>query len=78
ADAPASPLEIPREPIAFSYLVAGLLQVDHPTRQRLLETPAADARLAALDRLLEREIDLLGQGLLPHLPDPRLVGTNRN
>ena len=38
---------------------------DLATRQALLEAPTTELRLRSLDRLLRREIELLGRGLLP-------------
>ena len=48
-------IEMPEEAAAESYLIAETLQVDGPTKQRLLEIPTALARLRAELVLLDRE-----------------------
>jgi hypothetical protein len=59
-------------------VVAGLLQVELPVRQRLLEAATTEERLADLDALLARETALLGRRLGPFAPDPRLLALRRN
>ncbi|OGN88110.1 MAG: hypothetical protein A2X23_11065 [Chloroflexi bacterium GWC2_73_18] len=53
------------DPTALGHLLSGLVIVDLATRQALLEAPTTELRLRSLDRLLRREIELLGRGLLP-------------
>lgn len=58
------PLRLPTEPLAASYAVAGVLQVELSRKQRLLEAPDAAARLRAELALLQREAQLLGDASL--------------
>jgi uncharacterized protein len=51
--------ELPDEPIALSYLVAGSMIVDLPDRQALLAAPDALRRLQAERELLGRETAML-------------------
>jgi len=64
-------LSSPDDPVTVSHLVGGLLQVDLGDRQALLEEPTAEARLARLEALLDRELQLLGRGLPPYRVDRR-------
>jgi Lon protease-like protein len=65
----AAALRIPDDPSQLSFLLAGIVQVEPETRQRLLEAPSAEARLRQLDRLLDDELMLLGKRLAPFRPD---------
>jgi len=58
------PLHLPSDPLAASYAVAGVLQVELSRKQRLLEAPDAAARLRAELALLQREAQLLGDSSL--------------
>ena len=58
------PLRLPSDPLAASYAVAGVLQVELSRKQRLLEAPDAAARLRAELALLQREAQLLGDSSL--------------
>ena len=71
------PIELPEDPSAASYAVAGLLQVELTRKQRLLELPDAAARLSAELELLRRETRLLDDGELPTVPASDL-GYNPN
>ena len=71
------PIELPEDPSAASYAVAGLLQVELTRKQRLLELPDAAARLGAELELLRRETRLLDDGELPTVPASDL-GYNPN
>jgi Lon protease-like protein len=71
------PIELPHDPTAASYAVAGLLQVELTRKQRLLELPDATARLGAELELLRRETRLLDDGELPTVPASDL-GYNPN
>ena len=71
------PIELPDDPTAASYAVAGLLQVELTRKQRLLELPDASARLGAELELLRRETRLLDDGELPTVPASDL-GYNPN
>lgn len=58
------PVHLPADPLAASYAVAGVLQVELSRKQRLLEAPDAAARLRAELALLQREAQLLGDAAL--------------
>lgn len=66
------------DPTALAHVVAGLLQVELPRRQRLLEATTTEERLADLADLLARETTLLARRLGPYAPDPRLQALRRN
>jgi Lon protease-like protein len=55
------PIRLPDEPLAASYAVAGVLQVELMRKQQLLELPDAVSRLEAELQLLRREAQLLSQ-----------------
>jgi uncharacterized protein len=69
----AAALHIPEDPSQLSFLLTGIVQVDPATRQALLEADTAEARLRELDRLLDRELSLLGKRLAPFQADRRRV-----
>ena len=57
----------------------GIVQVELPRRQALLEAATTTERLEALVRLLDRELLLLGRRLRLFAPDPRqLLGPRRS
>ncbi len=63
----------------LSYLLSGIVQIELPRRQALLEAATTTERLEALVRLLEREVLLLGHRLRLFAPDPRhLRGPRRS
>lgn len=62
------PLHLPDDPVAASYAVAGVLQIELSRKQHLLELPDAAERLRAEIDLLRRESRLLGDGELPTVP----------
>ena len=66
-------LVIPDDPTVLSYLLSGIVQIELPRRQALLEATTTVERLEALVRLLEREILLLTSRLRLFAPDPRLL-----
>lgn len=69
----------PRDnPTLLGHVVAGLLQVELPRRQRLLEAATTEERLADIDGLLARETALLARRLGPFDPYPRLLALRRN
>jgi Lon protease-like protein len=76
--AAARRLAVPDDPTALSYILGGLIQVELPNRQALLEAVDAETRLRQLDAVLSREIRLLGRRLKPLLVDPRLAQVRRN
>lgn len=61
------PIRLPDDPLAASYAVGGVLQIELIRKQRLLELPDAATRLAAELALLRREARLLGDGAMPPL-----------
>ena len=71
-------LRIPEDPIALSYLLAGIVQAEPERKQLLLEAPTAEQRLRDLDILLDRELDLLERRLALYIPDRRALADQRN
>ena len=67
-------LTIPDDPTVLSYLLSGIVQVELPRRQALLEAETTVERLEGLIALLERELLLLGQRLRYFSPDPKHLG----
>lgn len=75
-EATRAALRIPDDPSALSYLLTGIVQVEPDRKQALLEAAGAEARLLALDDLLDRELRLLDARLGPYAVDRRsLAGT---
>jgi Lon protease-like protein len=70
-------LVIPDDPTVLSYLLSGIVQVELPRRQELLEAETTVDRLEGLVALLEREVILLGRRLRVFTPDPRTLGGAR-
>jgi hypothetical protein len=66
------------DPTTLAHVVAGLLQVELPRRQHLLEAATTEERLEDLADLLDREVALLARQLGPYAPDPRLLALRRN
>jgi hypothetical protein len=62
------PIRLPDDPVAASYAVGGVLQVELTRKQHLLELPDAAIRLQAELDLLRREIRLLDDGAMPPIP----------
>ena len=71
------PIRLPEDPIAASYAVGGVLQVELTRKQQLLEQPDAAGRLRAELELLRRETRLLDDGSMPPIPTSDL-GYNPN
>ncbi len=69
-------LLIPDDPTTLSYLLSGIIQVELPRRQALLEAETTVERLADLLILLDREILLLKRRLRFYAPEA-LVGMAR-
>ncbi|MGQ0607198.1 MAG: LON peptidase substrate-binding domain-containing protein [Chloroflexota bacterium] len=59
------PIQLPDDPVAASYAIGGLLQIELSRKQQLLELPDAATRLRAELDLLRRESSLLDDGALP-------------
>ena len=70
-------LVIPDDPTVLSYLLSGIVQVELPRRQALLEAETTVERLEGLIALLERELTLLTRRLRFFTPDPRIMGGAR-
>jgi Lon protease-like protein len=66
-------LDIPDDPTVLSYLLSGIVQVELPRRQQLLEAETTVERLEGLISLLERELVLLGRRLRYFAPDPASI-----
>ncbi len=69
---------IPDDPTVLSHLLAGILQIESPRRQRLLELRTTEERLVSLLELIDREILLLRRRLRAFIPDARVVGPRRS
>jgi hypothetical protein len=69
---------IPDDPTVLSHLLAGILQIELPRRQALLELGTTEARLLELLGLIDREILLLRRRLRAFIPDARVVGPRRS
>jgi Lon protease-like protein len=59
------PIRLPDDPMAASYAVGGVLQIELTRKQQLLEMPDAATRLRAELELLRREARLLSDGAMP-------------
>ena len=75
---PTPDLKIPDDPTVLSYLLAGIVQVEPPRRQSLLETGTTEARLRVLLALIDREIFFLQRRMRLFSPDGRLLGSRRS
>lgn len=62
-------LSIPDDPTVLSHLLSGIVQVELPRRQRLLEAGTTVERLEQLLTLLDREVVLLERRLRCFTPD---------
>jgi Lon protease-like protein len=77
-DEAARRLVIPDDPTTLSYLLSGIIQVDPLRRQQLLEAESTEARLATLDRLIDRELWMLRRRLRAYAPDATAAVVRRN
>ena len=62
------PIQLPDDPVAASYAIGGMLQIELSRKQLLLELPDAASRLRAELELLRRESRLLDDGAMPPVP----------
>jgi len=69
---------IPDDPTVLSHLLAGILQVESPRRQALLEAATTEDRLVGLLALIERETFLLQRRLRFFRPEAHVVGARRS
>jgi hypothetical protein len=65
---------IPDDPTTLSYLLSGIIQVELPTRQALLEADTTEERLRDLLGLIDRETFLLRRRLRAFTPTPGVLG----
>jgi Lon protease-like protein len=70
-------LVIPDDPTVLSHLLSGIIGIELPRRQALLEAETTVERLEALIRLLDRELLLLTSRLRLFAPDQRLLRGSR-
>jgi len=59
------PIRLPDDPLAASYAVAGVLQIELHRKRQLLEKPDGASRLQTELNLLRREARLLADGAMP-------------
>ncbi len=64
-DTVLQPIQLPSDPLAASYAIGGVLQIELSRKQQLLELPDAVSRLRAEIEFLRREARLLSEGSLP-------------
>jgi Lon protease-like protein len=69
---------IPDDPTTLSYLLAGIIQIELPRRQALLEAETTEERLRLLLGLIDRETFLLRRRLRSFLPNPGGLGPRRS
>ena len=69
---------IPDDPTTLSYLLSGIIQVELPTRQSLLEADTTEDRLRSLLELIDRETFLLRRRLRAFTPTPSVLGPRRS
>lgn len=77
-EATTTSLTIPDDPTVLSYLLSGIVQVELPRRQRLLEARTTVERLEELVTLLDREVLLLARRLRLFSPDARVADVRRS
>ena len=65
---------IPDDPTTLSYLLAGIIQIELPRRQALLEAETTDERLRDLLVLIDRETMLLRRRLRAYVPTAAALG----
>ena len=71
-------LAIPDDPTVLSHLLSGIVQVELPRRQRLLEAETTVDRLEELIRLLDREVLLLSRRLRLFTAESRILAVRRS
>ena len=70
-------LAIPDDPTVLSHLLSGIVQIELPRRQHLLEATTTVRRLEELITLLDREVLLLARRLRLFSPGSRLADGSR-
>ncbi len=74
----AADVAIPADPTLLSYLLAGIVELDLPHRQALLEADTTEERLVDLANVLAREVAYLEQRLRVFTPDAAELPVRRN
>jgi hypothetical protein len=69
---------IPDDPTTLSHLLAGIIQVELPRRQALLEAATTEVRLRDLLVLIDREVLLLRRRWRAFVPGPTGLGPRRS
>jgi Lon protease-like protein len=69
---------IPDDPTVLSFLLAGIVQIESPRRQALLEAATTEDRLRELLGLIDREVFLLDRRLRFFRPEVRMIGARRS
>jgi hypothetical protein len=69
---------IPDDPTTLSYLLSGIIQIELPRRQALLEAETTEERLRLLVALIERETFLLRRRLRAFVPRVEATGPRRS
>jgi Lon protease-like protein len=77
-EATTTSLTIPDDPTVLSYLLSGIVQVELPRRQRLLEARTTVERLEELITLLDREVLLLARRLRLFSAEARVADVRRS
>jgi len=77
-DSPTRRVVIPDDPTTLSYLLSGIIQIELPRRQALLEAETTEERLRLLVALIERETFLLRRRLRAFVPRVEATGPRRS
>jgi Lon protease-like protein len=77
-ESPERRVVIPDDPTTLSYLLAGIIQIELPRRQALLEAETTEDRLRLLLGLIGRETFLLSRRMRAFLPNPEGLGPRRS
>jgi Lon protease-like protein len=77
AEPETTSLAIPDDPTVLSYLLSGIIQVELPRRQRLLEAATTVERLEELIALLDREVLFLSRRMRLFAPEARAMDVLR-
>jgi uncharacterized protein len=75
---PERQVVIPDDPTTLSYLLAGIIQIELPLRQVLLEAETTEERLRQLIVLIDRETFLLRRRLRAFIPSPDSLAPRRS
>jgi uncharacterized protein len=75
---PTRRVVIPEDPTTLSYLLSGIIQIELPRRQALLEADTTEDRLRQLVALIERETFLLRRRLRAFIPQAEASGPRRS